>query len=136
MMGYSSRRADLARGDELGGILRTGDVGYVDDEGCLFVVGRRKRFAKVVGLRVNLDDVEGQLQEAGAVAAIDGGDSIVVCCTRASEEVVRERLKDLATRLRMPASGLRLRVIGSIPLLSNGKTDYRQLGELLNVPGS
>ena len=131
MMGYANQRADLARGDELGGILQTGDLGYVDEDGCLFVVGRRKRFAKLVGLRVSLDDVEGQLQGAGSVAAIDGGDSIVVFCTAPSEEAVLGKMRALTTRLRVPASGLQLRVLDSIPLLPNGKPDYRQLAELL-----
>jgi acyl-CoA synthetase (AMP-forming)/AMP-acid ligase II len=136
MMGYASTREDLARGDELGGVLRTGDVGYLDEDGCLFVTGRRRRFAKLVGFRVSLDDVEGQLQGAGSVAAVDGGESIIVFCTPDSEGAVRESLKDLSARLHVPASSLRLRVIDSFPLLSNGKIDYQQLGQQLDSSGN
>jgi acyl-CoA synthetase (AMP-forming)/AMP-acid ligase II len=83
-----------------------------------------------------LDDVEGQLQGAGSVAAVDGGESIIVFCTPDSEGAVRESLKDLSARLHVPASSLRLRVIDSFPLLSNGKIDYQQLGQHLDSSGN
>src|SRR5208283_5186684 len=56
MMGYAERPEDLALGDDLRGVLPTGDLGYLDDEGYLFVTGRNKRIGKLFGLRVNLDE--------------------------------------------------------------------------------
>ena len=40
------------------GWLRTGDLGAVDADGYHSVVGRLKRFAKLFGRRVSLEDVE------------------------------------------------------------------------------
>lgn len=40
MMGHAEGRDDLARGDELRGVLRTGDRGRIDAEGCLWLTGR------------------------------------------------------------------------------------------------
>ena len=57
MMGYAHDRADLAQDDKLGGILPTGDLGYLDGDGCLYLTGRTGRIAKVYGKRVNLDDI-------------------------------------------------------------------------------
>jgi len=127
MLGYAEERSDLARGDELGGVLRTGDLGYLDDDGCLFIVGRRKRFSKVFGLRINLDDVEGRLQGHGAVAVLDGGDVMIVCCAAAAEAAVQDLVRDLAIQMKLHPSAFRLRTVAELPLLPNGKVDYQGL---------
>ena len=64
MMGYAETREDLARGHDLTE-LRTGDLGRQDADGLWRVVGRRSRFAKVLGLRVDLDQVESGLAAEG-----------------------------------------------------------------------
>ena len=48
--------------------LRTGDRGYVDDEGCLFVVGRTSEFVNVGGRKVAPDEVEQALRRHPDVA--------------------------------------------------------------------
>ena len=42
------------------------------------VTGRTKRIAKVYGLRVNLDEIEAAASAHGPVAAVDGGEQIVL----------------------------------------------------------
>jgi acyl-CoA synthetase (AMP-forming)/AMP-acid ligase II len=58
MLGYAENRADLAKGDELHGVLRTGDLGRRDQDGFFYITGRKKRFLKMFGQRVSLDDIE------------------------------------------------------------------------------
>ena len=61
MMGYAECREDLAKGDELQGILRTGDLAREDADGYFYITGRLKRFLKLFGKRFNLDEVESVL---------------------------------------------------------------------------
>lgn len=57
-LGYAECAEDLAKGDERHGRLETGDMARVDDEGFYYIVGRKKRFLKIFGNRVNLDETE------------------------------------------------------------------------------
>lgn len=74
MMGYAQAPDDLARGDELKGILHTGDVATRDAEGLLHIVGRRSRLLKMFGLRLNLDEVEQRLVGRGLPVVCFGED--------------------------------------------------------------
>ncbi|MFI7539853.1 AMP-binding protein [Actinoplanes sp. NPDC049599] len=131
MMGYAESAADLARGDELGGVLRTGDLGHLDDEGFLFLTGRRKRIGKVFGVRVNLDDVERTLAPHGPVAAVAGDDRLHVFLEGADATATRSVRGELAGFLDTHFSGLDVRGIDALPLLPTGKIDYRSLEALL-----
>lgn len=57
-LGYATGREDLTKGDENHGIMHTGDLARRDADGCYFIVGRLKRFLKIYGLRIGLDEVE------------------------------------------------------------------------------
>jgi acyl-CoA synthetase (AMP-forming)/AMP-acid ligase II len=127
MLGYADRREDLARGDDQHGVLRTGDIGYLDDEGFLFLVGRSKRIAKVFGLRVNLDEVELMLRESGPAAVVASGDTIRGFCAFGTDESVAELRQQLSRRLRIHPSALELRRVPDIPVSGSGKVDYRQV---------
>ena len=57
-LGYATCREDLMKGDENHGIMHTGDLARRDADGCYFIIGRLKRFLKIFGLRIGLDEVE------------------------------------------------------------------------------
>jgi acyl-coenzyme A synthetase/AMP-(fatty) acid ligase len=127
MMGYATERADLARGDELGGVLATGDLGRLDGDGYLFVTGRSRRIAKIFGLRVNLEDVESMLRAHGPAAAVAGDDAVIVYCEGASDEELAARKADLAARLAVHPSGLKFHALERLPVTTSGKIDYARL---------
>lgn len=68
-LGYAECAEDLAKGDERHGVLRTGDMARCDEEGFYYIVGRKKRFLKIFGNRVNLDETERLIK--GAFPEID-----------------------------------------------------------------
>ena len=57
-LGYATCREDLLKGDENHGIMHTGDLARRDADGCYYIIGRLKRFLKIYGLRIGLDEVE------------------------------------------------------------------------------
>ena len=63
-LGYAESGADLSRGDERHGVLLTGDMAKRDADGYFYVVGRKKRFLKMFGSRVNLDETERLIRSA------------------------------------------------------------------------
>jgi acyl-CoA synthetase (AMP-forming)/AMP-acid ligase II len=128
MMGYAETAADLARGDDLGGVLHTGDLGHFDDEGFLYLTGRTKRIGKIFGIRLNLDDIERMVGDGVPVAAVSQDDKIVIWTE--DPDACRAGAVDLATRLRVHHSGFDVRAIDRLPLRPNGKVDYQALENL------
>jgi acyl-CoA synthetase (AMP-forming)/AMP-acid ligase II len=74
MLGYAHTRADLALGRTVAE-LRTGDLGRLRPDGLFQVTGRRSRFVKPFGVRVDLDAVEALLAREGLTAAVTGDDT-------------------------------------------------------------
>lgn len=62
-LGYATCREDLLKGDENHGVMHTGDLARRDTDGCYFIIGRLKRFLKIFGLRIGLDEVERMIKE-------------------------------------------------------------------------
>lgn len=62
-LGYATCQEDLMKGDENYGVMHTGDLAHRDEDGCYFIVGRLKRFLKIFGLRIGLDEVENMIKE-------------------------------------------------------------------------
>ncbi|QWF80216.1 AMP-binding protein [Amycolatopsis sp. CA-230715] len=131
MMGYTENEAELANGDDMGGVLATGDLGYLDEDGYLFITGRLKRIGKVFGNRVSLDDLEQAVRSAqvgiDVVAAVPGGDKVVLFAEGVEKDVCKAASRALSERLHLHTSGFDVRPIDTVPLLASGKIDYRTL---------
>lgn len=131
MMGYADDESELGTGDSAGGRLATGDLGYLDEDGYLFITGRLKRIGKVFGNRVSLDDLEQAARSSGVgidvVAAVPAGDKVVLFAEQVDKDVCKAAAKALAERLHLHSSGFDVRPVDTVPLLASGKIDYRTL---------
>ena len=131
MMGYAWGRSDLANGDELNGRLETGDRGYLDEDGFIYVVGRAKRDAKLFGLRVNLDDIEAFVRPHGPAAAIAGGGGVVIFCEFGDVQQFNGLVDELSGTLKIHRSAFTFRRVERLPVKETGKIAYSDLERLL-----
>lgn len=130
MMGYAENRMDLSLGDQLRGRLETGDLGKLDHDGYLFLSGRTKRFAKIAGLRLSLDEIEAEISKLGCVACIDVGEKILVFFEGEIEDALKSHMKKMAAEYKIPATSFARRSIAFMPRKASGKIDYTQLKEM------
>jgi acyl-CoA synthetase (AMP-forming)/AMP-acid ligase II len=129
MMGYALSRDDLAKPDECSGILHTGDLGKQDEDGFFYLTGRLRRFVKLAGNRVNMDEVEAALSKTFAVMVVCSGtdDRLAVVLPAAvaiKDAQVHVLLRDL---FNIYAGSVRIHRFPEFPHLANGKLDYQLL---------
>jgi acyl-CoA synthetase (AMP-forming)/AMP-acid ligase II len=127
MMGYAEGPADLGLGDVQHGTLHTGDLATVDQDGYFTIAGRLKRFTKLFGKRVSLEDVERELESAFPVRAIatDAGEKLGVHVAVDGQVTDTELVSHLARFLAIPPSAIGVRRVAELPLTITGKKDYK-----------
>lgn len=129
MLGYAENIYDLMKANENNGSLKTGDIAYYDKDGFYYIVGRIKRFIKLFGNRVNLDDIENLLKSKDIESACVGRDNYLIVYIIDAEQI--SMTKDfLITKLGIHFSVFDIRLINTIPKNSSGKIFYSKLSEL------
>lgn len=129
-MGYAQCGGDLCKGDERHGILETGDMAQFDEDGYFYIVGRKKRFLKIYGNRVNLDETEGMVKSAfgGCECACTGVDDKLHVFLAGSTEEKRDEVKAfLASKTGLNPAAFQVHGIDAIPKNEAGKVQYRLL---------
>jgi len=135
MLGYAESREDLMLGDVQAGRLATGDIGWLDQAGRLFLTGRAKRFGKVYGLRVNLDELEREANSIAAAAVVQIGEGvrIYIVADEGAEHgaaLAQQVLDHMLARFTLPRTSYELRTIDAIPHTDRGKVNYAALETL------
>ena len=64
-MGYAKKIKDLSLPDLNKGLLKTGDIAHEDFDGFFYISGRKNRYIKIYGVRVNLSELETILSRKG-----------------------------------------------------------------------
>lgn len=123
------------------GWLRSGDVAYVDDDGCFFIVDRIKELIKVKGNQVAPAELEALIIEHSAIQDVavigiptpDGDEIPRAYCVKqpgaeVSEQEIRDFVKDKVIYYKRLAGGCEF--VDAIPKNPSGKILRRQLREL------
>lgn len=133
-LGYAENKEDLALGDENGGILHTGDIAKMDADGYYYVVGRKKRFIKIFGVRVGLDACEQVLRAhyADAEFACVGSDNHLEIYGT-DQAAVDEAVDYLSGYLRLNRKSFSAFYLPEIPKNDSGKIQYTALQKASSV---
>ena len=126
-LGMAECRADLSKGDERQGVLHTGDLARVDEDGFYYIAGRKKRFLKIFGIRVGLDECERILQKAYAeveceFVCVGTDDHLQIYTT--DQACAKTAAELLADRLHISNRAVEAYYIAEIPKNASGKTQY------------
>lgn len=128
MMGYAHGPDDLATGSTLAA-LHTGDLARRNSNGLYEVVGRISRFAKLYGLRLDLERVEASLRDAGITAICTEGDGLLLVA--AADRPAGCDVALLAAEASgLPRAAIRVLDVDEIPRLPTGKPDFQGVREL------
>ena len=125
-MGYAESCFDLQNGDDNKGTLRTGDLAKRDSDGFYYITGRKKRFLKMYGHRVNLDELEELIRIAGFDCVCTGtDDNLKIYITEPDD---KDRIVSyIAKRTGINQAGFSFEYIDKIPRNESGKVQYSAL---------
>ena len=129
-LGYAESGKDLILGDERNKRLETGDLAKFDEEGYYTIVGRKKRFLKMFGKRINLQEVEHIIKQHFNITEIacngvDDKISVFLTDERFSKEIVSY----ISQKLNLHPSAFSVKLVEIIPKNSSGKIIYNELNE-------
>ncbi len=125
-MGYAFDCYDLAKNDENNGVLHTGDIARRDKDSFYYIVGRKKRFIKLYGNRVNLDETERLLKNMiPDVACAGKDDNMIIYITE--KKYLNEISSFISEKIGINSNAFIVKLIENIPKNTSGKTIYSEL---------
>ena len=126
-MGYGTCAEDLMKGDEFAGTYHTGDIAKKDSDGFFYIVGRKKRFLKLFGLRVSLDQSEKIIKEHFNIDCACLGDDQQMYIYLTDTNVVEDVRVFISQKTGLMAKSFSVKVVDEIPRFESGKINYKKL---------
>lgn len=126
-LGYAQSGEDLVLGDERHGVLYTGDMVTVDEDGFFYIKGRKKRFLKLCGFRVSLDECENIIKQAFDVECACVGTDECMDIYVTSEQEHENMKRYIANKTNINSGVFQVHYIEKIPRNEAGKILYSKL---------
>lgn len=126
-LGYAEKGEDLSLGDGRHGRLETGDMAQFDNDGFYYIVGRKKRFLKIYGNRVNLDEIDRMIKGEFEieVASVGVDDHMYIFVT---DEKLADKVREFVIeKTKLNPTAFKTIVIDEIPKNDSGKILYKEL---------
>jgi len=105
--------------------LKTGDIGIKNKAENFYITGRKSRFVKIHGYRVNLDYLEKKLSSKGSTTA----------CIGVNEKIyifLSNKLSKMENIIDLPKNAYSVSVLKEFPLNANGKISYDDLVNMVS----
>ena len=131
-LGYAECGEDLAKGDERHGRLETGDMAQYDEDGYFFIVGRKKRFLKIYGNRVNLDEIDRMIKGKFEIEVASSGKDDHLFIFIVNAEYADEVKSFVSDKTRLNSTAFNVVILEDIPKNDSGKVLYRSLEQYFN----
>lgn len=127
-MGYAQCAEDLIKGDENNGIMHTGDIARRDADGCYYIIGRMKRFLKIFGLRIALDEIENLVKSSYAnVDIVCGGSDELLRVYLTNQSMLDEVRDFIVEKTHLFHKNIEMIYIDAIPRNEAGKVLLNKL---------
>jgi long-chain acyl-CoA synthetase len=132
MLGYAEERTGLSNEDELKGKLFTGDLAQKDEDGFFYITGRMKRFIKLFGLRLNLDEVEKMIESHYQIFNACSGtdDRLFILIDKGDPDTAEDIRQKVSLYYKINKSVITVRLIDKMPVTESGKKDYKAISRL------
>ncbi|MCW8994975.1 MAG: hypothetical protein OQK77_04085, partial [Psychromonas sp.] len=94
------------------------------------IIGRSKRFVKLFGLRINLDDVQSFVHSVYPQSAVAGNDQCISVALEKGQACEVKKIKGLLSRkYGIPENSFKIKIFDKLPLLASDKYDYKKIME-------
>lgn len=133
--GYATDAEDLENWEAID-LLRTGDLARKDTDGFYYITGRMKRFVKLYGNRLNLDELEAYLKNTSGnnSLATNGIEDKVILISYSGDSLDENAIKkNIFEHFKIHPTSIKFHQIDEIPLTSNGKVNYKMLLETYGI---
>jgi long-chain acyl-CoA synthetase len=124
-MGYALTSHDLEM-NAPSEVLHTGDLALRDEDNYYYIVGRKNRFSKIFGNRINLDEIEEIIENIGIKCACTGDDEAITIHLE-KEIDTNQLLNQILEYVNIHRTAFKFNIVNEIPRNSSGKVLYSKL---------
>lgn len=125
MIGYAHDYKDLTK-KEIIKTLYTGDYGHKDKDGFFYVDGRKDRYIKLFGHRINLDEIDYYLRDNGFITATIFNDNKFTVFYEGDYNI-NDIEKKITDKLKITKKYILIKKIKNIPMSNSGKIRFSKL---------
>lgn len=130
--GYANNAADLEIWETIP-LLKTGDLAVKDDEGYFYIKGRIKRFVKIFGNRINLDELENLLKTSlnfSFISCLGIEDKFILIAHSIKNFDDEEMKNQLFEKYKIHGTAVQIKYFKELPKTENGKINYKKIEKL------
>jgi acyl-coenzyme A synthetase/AMP-(fatty) acid ligase len=125
-MGYSNNYKDLKKNNEKNYKLKTGDLGFFDNDKFFYISGRINKIAKIFGNRIDLSALESLMIKKGfKVACISNNKKIFIFIEKKHNK--KNVINTISNITKLNINSFELIKLKHLPRTSNNKISYNEL---------